>query len=387
MSKIMDPEESLSKIKSQLILSYMFWATLILKLPTSFDENMQPPMPGCMATAKTDGESIIIHPEYWTSLSSEDQKLLLVHEVAHCMFKHHLRRGDRDPMMWNIACDLVVNLILEEAGFRIPNGQLIDYKYKDMSAEAVYELIKKMSDKMQQQLIGPNGKGSWQFGTVSDFPGNGSEAQVNDHEWSARTEQAARAAKNCGEGSNFMDRFCEANKESKIPWKEVCQRFVQVKARNEYEWKHPNKRMIVHNMIAPSLSNLEIGKILFIGDSSGSIGEEEINICASEIQSAALSVKADFWVMWVDDHFQGPPTQIDPWQYPLKLKPKGGGGTCFKPGFNWIEKNDFDPLCVVYITDGYCSSFPKEPDFPVLWVVTAKNNFKPPFGEVTYWWN
>jgi predicted metal-dependent peptidase len=140
-------------------------------------------------------------------------------------------------------------------------------------------------------------------------------------------------------------------------------------------------------MIAPSLHNLEIGKILFIGDSSGSIGEEEINICASEIQSAALSVKADFWVMWVDDHFQGPPVQIDPWQYPLKLKPKGFGGTCFKPGFEWIQKTDFDPLCVVYITDGYCNSFPKEPDFPVLWIVTAKNNFKPPFGEVTYWWN
>ncbi len=40
------------------------------------------------------------------------------------------------------------------------------------------------------------------------------------------------------------------------------------------------------------------------------------------------------------------------------------------------------PSCVIYFTDGWCDSFPKEPDYPTLWVSTDRFNFKPPFGEV-----
>ncbi|MCK4653767.1 MAG: hypothetical protein KAU01_04920 [Candidatus Cloacimonetes bacterium] len=40
------------------------------------------------------------------------------------------------------------------------------------------------------------------------------------------------------------------------------------------------------------------------------------------------------------------------------------------------------PSCAIYFTDGYCDSFPDSLDYPVLWILTDKTNFKPPFGEV-----
>ncbi|NQV18265.1 MAG: hypothetical protein HQ534_06970 [Armatimonadetes bacterium] len=70
--------------------------------------------------------------------------------------------------------------------------------------------------------------------------------------------------------------------------------------------------------------------------------------------------------------------------FDFKLHAKCGGGTDFKPGFEYIEQEDIMPSCVIYFTDGYCDSFPEEPDFQTLWILTDKANFTPPFGEVIY---
>lgn len=398
MAKKLSPDESLSRIKSQLILRYIFWATLLLKMLCSFATWAR--------TACTDGESIHISPAFWETLDPEEQKFLLAHELAHCFLKHHLRKGKRKHVLWNIACDYVVNLLLKEAGFSLPVGCLYDERFKDMTAEAVYAILEKEStnggsggegdDEWNIEPGDGDGEGSetgqgsgngkrwsWKFGEVKEYTGK--DPQKNEQEWNARIQQAVQASRSCGQGSAMLDRFAEATKRSRVPWKEVCQRFVQVRAKNDFDWRMPNRRYVASDVYAPCIRSYEIGKILFIGDSSGSIGTEEINIAASEIQAAAHAVRAEFWIMWVDDRVQGVPEQIDTTKYPLDLKPKGFGGTDFKPGFKWVDKENFDPVCLIYITDGYCNSFPEEPDYPVLWLVTAKDKFEPPFGEVTYW--
>lgn len=80
----------------------------------------------------------------------------------------------------------------------------------------------------------------------------------------------------------------------------------------------------------------------------------------------------------------------------IVLAPKGGGGTRFEPIFEYIEegesvdtKGNADLLPIdcpiaafIGITD-LEGSFPEqEPEYPVLWVATAKHT--PPFGEVIY---
>jgi len=358
-------------------------------------------------TACTDGENIYISPSFWDTLTPDEQKFLLAHELAHCFLKHHLRKGNRNHRLWNIACDFIVNALLMEAGFSLPSGSLYDEKFKDMTAEAVYAILEK--DKSWNDGEGDgdgewntdsdddgdskdgnskSGKGSgkwgWKFGEVKEYKGG--DPQANEQEWNARIQQAVQASMSCGQGSAMLDRLAEATKRSRIPWREVCQRFVQVRAKNDFDWRMPNRRYVASDIYAPCIRSFNIGKILFIGDSSGSIGEEEINIAASEIQAAANSVKAEFWIMWVDDRVQGKPEEIDAGKHPLELKPRGYGGTDFRPGFEWVDKEDFDPVCVIYITDGYCNSFPSsEPDYPVLWLITQKERFNPPFGEVTYW--
>ena len=66
-------------------------------------------------------------------------------------------------------------------------------------------------------------------------------------------------------------------------------------------------------------------------------------------------------------------------EFTLPRKFKGGGGTSFKPVFEWLEQQDQQPDLVVYFTDAE-GEFPKhEPQCPVLWLV--KGRTKVPWGQ------
>ncbi len=47
----------------------------------------------------------------------------------------------------------------------------------------------------------------------------------------------------------------------------------------------------------------------------------------------------------------------------IRLSPHGGGGTAFRPVFDWIAGSDIRPVCAVYLTDIYGSEFGPAPDY------------------------
>jgi len=70
------------------------------------------------------------------------------------------------------------------------------------------------------------------------------------------------------------------------------------------------------------------------------------------------------------------------------MKMHGGGGTDFRPPFEWVKKNiDGKPTCMIYFTDMACSRFPEDPGYPTIWVQTetmysGSHWGDPPFGEL-----
>jgi predicted metal-dependent peptidase len=63
----------------------------------------------------------------------------------------------------------------------------------------------------------------------------------------------------------------------------------------------------------------------------------------------------------------------------VRLEPKGRGGTDFRPVFDWVDENGLEPVCLIYLTDLCCDSFPEVPEYPVLWVTESRR--MAPFGE------
>ena len=100
--------------------------------------------------------------------------------------------------------------------------------------------------------------------------------------------------------------------------------------------------------------------------------------CATEMISIFDEMKPEkLYVPWFDTEVQ----HIDEFEPGdiVELHPKGGGGTDFRCLFDWIEKREIEPACLVVLTD-LMGKFPqKEPTYPVLWVSTT--DIIAPFGE------
>ena len=105
-------------------------------------------------------------------------------------------------------------------------------------------------------------------------------------------------------------------------------------------------------------------------DTSGSIGTKELEQFAGEISAICEEVQPEtIHVVYCDAAVQDV-QEFGP-SDPLELEPKGGGGTDFRPVFEWVDNKDITPACLIYLTDLDCSSYPDPPAYPVLWATDS----------------
>lgn len=76
-------------------------------------------------------------------LDEEELRFVLAHEFLHAGLGHQERCQGRDPELWNVACDFVINgwLVEMEIGKMPEIGGLYDENLKDQSAEEIYDSI------------------------------------------------------------------------------------------------------------------------------------------------------------------------------------------------------------------------------------------------------
>ena len=83
---------------------------------------------------------IYVNPN--ADLAQEEWKFVLAHEFLHAALRHDVRCEDRNPALWNVACDFVINAWLLEMGVgEMPEWALYEDRFKNMTAEAVYDLM------------------------------------------------------------------------------------------------------------------------------------------------------------------------------------------------------------------------------------------------------
>jgi predicted metal-dependent peptidase len=346
--------------KIELIQKHPFYASLVLRM--EFVETARFP------TAATDGKTIFYNPDFILELTTREVAGLLAHEVMHVALQHHTRRYNREPLRWNYACDYAINPMLLDAGMRLPEGGLLDPQFFDMSAEQIYALLP------------PLPKGSpVGFGQVLDEPGGEANRDTAEAEVRACIAQAMLDARMRGDVPGALERMVEQLLQPRVDWRAVLARFVCERSKSDYSWLKPNVRFLYRGIYLPSLDSTETGRVILIADTSGSISDDLINQFAGEVSGIAETFHIPLKVIYVDAKVCSV-QDIEPGDE-IDLKPKGGGGTDFRPGFALIERDDLQPRAVVYLTDGDCTSYPSEPSYPVLWVQFGHCRFEPPFGE------
>ena len=114
-----------------------------------------------ISKAATDGRNIFLNPEFLSSLPSQQQDGLILHELLHAALLHPSRLKERQPMFWNIAADIIVNgMISQQSGVELPPLGLRDESLEQLSVEEVYELLQPIDtsrfDSVDIDLLGPD---------------------------------------------------------------------------------------------------------------------------------------------------------------------------------------------------------------------------------------
>jgi predicted metal-dependent peptidase len=232
-------------------------------------------------------------------------------------------------------------------------------------------------------------------GAVLDFPVNmndNTEKDKADEEQTLAIEDAMRAAKMHGTMNADLKRLIDAGKEHKIFWYDELRDFMEkVTERGDYSWISPSRRYISHGFVLPGLAEDEIlPNIVVVCDTSGSIGDHELEQYAAEISNVLEEFDCRFTVIYCDTRVQHTEEfTID--DLPLKLDAKGGGGTYFMPAFRHIEENFQDAEAIVFFTDMDAFDWTEirnyDPKRPVLWLdsydgkVVNRPGFQLPFGK------
>lgn len=210
-------------------------------------------------------------------------------------------------------------------------------------------------------------------------PASVAETTEQEQHWAVAAEQAAQLAKSCGNAPLGIDRLLEEARESKKDWRSILREFVAATTPSDYRFCPPNRRYIHAGLYLPSIHREGTGRIVVAVDTSGSIGKEELKQFAGEISAISEEAQPEaIHVVYCDTAVQS--TQEFAPSEPIELEPKGHGGTNFRPVFEWVERNDVRPVCLIYLTDLACDKYPAtSPDYPVLWVTDSRRIA--PFGE------
>ncbi|AXE89888.1 hypothetical protein [Streptomyces sp. Go-475] len=95
-----------------------------------------------IAVAAVDAEAGEIYINPLRGFEDEEWRFVLAHEMLHAALRHGDRCGTRDPYLFNVACDYVVNGWLTEMEVgTMPPGLLYDPQLAGLSAEEVYDRI------------------------------------------------------------------------------------------------------------------------------------------------------------------------------------------------------------------------------------------------------
>lgn len=325
---------------------------------------------------------------------------LVLHENLHISLRQMIHNRDlfmEDRKLANMAADYVVNSIItnlkDKTLAKLPEGGCHDPRFDNMNMREVYRILK------QEQEESGGGDGDGEGGGNS--PSGGGDYQFDEHDVDAdmspedmrkADEMIDRALREgallAGRLGIDIPRSITEILEPKINWRDALRDFVSssCKGKDEFTWRKFNRRLLPNDIYMPTVESETIGEVVVAIDTSGSIGQEQINEFASELVSICEAVEPEaVRILWWDTKVHGE-QKFKPDQYASiasMLKPQGGGGTRVGCVSEYINKKSIKAECVIVFTDGYVEGDPKwQIDAPTLWMVTENKHWTPPAGKM-----
>ena len=337
-------------------------------------------------TAGTNGTWVRYNPKFCEPLTDEELFGLVLHESCHIVMMHMWRREGRDPRIWNVANDALINAYIKSRGWQLPKGGVhLGWVREEHSSEYVYNKLKEQQQEQQKSKGGGSGDEGDEDGLgAGGFDGQGDLEDAQDDatrvDMEATIVASAKMAKECGQGSSMIDRVLERVGEPMVRWQDVCRSMMTESCAADYTYTRPSRRFIGSGLYLPSLRSDALGGLAIGFDTSGSMGPKECNQIAAEIQAIVDDLQPSFVEVVYCDYAVTHTERFERDEM-LQLRPKGGGGTRFQPVFEHFANSDERYCGMIFFTDmeGDLREC-EEPPFPTIWADIGDSHPQEPFG-------
>jgi predicted metal-dependent peptidase len=382
---LMQTDTLLIKAKSKLTLEHPYFGMLASRLKHESSEKVR--------AYASNGVRFLYNPEFMSQRTIEEVMFILTNCVMHHVLSHQQRRLNRRGSLWQLATDYAINTMLHNNGLRIPQGANFNEEYADMYAEEIYERLKEehyghIDDAFDDENVTPNENlvpNASPSGDMDEEAGAFSNLENIEDDLDPETESqwqyAASVTQELAQRKSAMpsglNRLSKKVKANSIDWRFELYNAINRHMRNNYAFMPPNKKHIHRGFILPSLTSDTLSLCVAV-DTSGSINDELLGSFMEEFKSIMQNFPAVQIELLIADArvhahytFQGG----EKMDFPLK----GGGGTDYRPVFDYIDAHLPMNTMLLYFTDGD-GWFPKfPPNYEVLWALSREA--KVPFGR------
>ncbi|WP_444932973.1 vWA domain-containing protein [Microbulbifer sp. JTAC008] len=388
MSNAVSLEKGWARFILALQREFPFFAVLAMFARLQFDNEVE--------ISKIDGRALRVSPQFFLGMEEHERHGYLLHQVLHLALGHPHRGTGRDPLLWNMAADIVVNNILtEETSWPVPPTTAWDGRFAGYSVERVYARL--LKDRPKDGGQGGDGVGDdpianyarvlvQRYRCHDDFsPQSGSQATAEQAYWQGalvKARQLPQNSKSAGTKSSSLKRETEIVIGGQLDWRSLLWKYA-TPAANDYE--EFDRRFLHRSLYLEHLQSEDL-PVEVVVDTSGSICGRTLSRFLEElfaVHQCHPNTRINFY--YADVALHGPygiPQDLSDFPVPI-----GAGGTSFTTYFSDLEKRDSlleQPVAVLYFSDGF-GTFPNtSPSIPVLWLLTedGQEDEQIPFGTV-----
>ena len=396
-----------------LLLRHPFFGNMATRLRIAAADDWLP-------TAAVDGRNLFYNTQFFNAMNNKEIEFVIAHEILHMVFDHLGRREDRNPMLYNIAADYIVNntLVRDRIGEKPSIVDCFqDFKYDGWTSEEVYEELfkdaKERGKELQELLDQLEQEGEMldehldmDGGDADDDSGeekdsNGNNVSKKKPKFSKETikeirdeikEATMQAAQSAGAGNvpAGVQRMIKELTEPKMNWRELLRQQIQSTIRNDFTFQRPNRKGWHTGAILPGQNFDETIDICIALDMSGSIGNDQAQDFLGEVKGIMEEYKDYNIKIWCFDTkvYNEQDYSADGGDDLLDYEIFGGGGTDFMVNWTYMRENDIQPKKFLMFTDGYAwDSWGEEDYCDTVFVIHSHHdkNVQAPFGVTAHY--
>ena len=409
--------EKIAKAKAKLMLEHPYFGTIASALKMEQSDNIE--------AFLSDGTHLQYNDEYFDNASVEEVEFALANGAMHTVLGHKKRAGERYDWLWQLATDYTINAMLVKNGMQLPDRANFQERFSGMYAEEVYEMLR--ADIMNEELSDDE--------SLTEQAHNEQGKQNNDRvsqegieapeDWNKDGERPRQSATSDGTNKrntqtnknpvqhkddeepseeiealkkelqeHFEQIFQKLNRQGTLPkelkyvvpeyfshrvdWRELLYGYIASYAKSTYSFVPPNMKYLYRGIYLPGLSS-DLLRIVIAVDTSGSVDDALLGTFLGEVSSIMQSYpNYEIDLITADAKVQSHKVFLP--GEALDYEVSGGGGTDFRPVFEYIGQQISYPTLLLYFTDGFGMFPEEEASYDVMWVMPEK--VEVPFGEV-----